>query len=45
MSGLGVGLVGAEGSDGAGNGHKGAVDHLVGVFSIVLGAYKHPSRG
>ena len=45
MSGLGVDLVGAEGSDCAGDGHKCAVDYLVSVFGVMLGAYEQPSRG
>ena len=45
VTGLGGGLVGAEGSDCAGDGHEGAVDDLVGVFGVVLGAQKQSSRG
>jgi hypothetical protein len=45
MSGLSVGLLGAEGSNCGRNRHKGAVDNLVSVFGVVLGAHKQSSRG
>lgn len=44
MSGLSVGLFGAEGRDCAGHGYECTVDYLVSVFSVMLGTYEQPSR-